>query len=93
MLDRLAPSDRVALVLFSTNVCVPQQLSLVSCTNMATLKASIQSDVVDEASTNLQEGLDTGALHVCKQCQNCPPPFCSCGSPALPYPCFGHSPA
>eukprot|EP00887_Chlorella_sp_A99_P006595 scaffold3.g6595.t1 len=72
MVKHLAPTDRVAVVLFETGACVPKALGLVSCVDMEKLQAGISKDVTALGSTNLQAGLDqaTNQLKACKECMS-----------------------
>lgn len=70
VLGKLDPGDRVSIVLFETNACVPKPLGLVSCANMEQIEAGVARDVVPLGSTNLQDGWDQAVaqLQSCGAC-------------------------
>ena len=70
IIDQLGPDDRVSIVIFDDEACIPLQLSSLPCLDTESLKNSIKRDVQADGGTNFEAGL-TNATKVLNDCSDC----------------------
>jgi Ca-activated chloride channel homolog len=70
IIDKLGPNDRLSVVLFSTDACVPLPLTEVRCLDVENLKQDIERDVAATDSTNMAAGFDLAMSQLtgCAEC-------------------------